>query len=266
MLKFDPMAKKKTQSNQRLTGSVVNFFIKRGFGFIKPADGGNKVFAHWSAITSSDKWPRLERDEEVEYTQGEDDNGREAALNITWAGGEEINYGDEEKKLSKGRCTGVVRFFNKKGFGFIETTKDINWPYKLPAGSQVYVGREELQMADDSTVSLWRDMEVEFNVYQPEDKEKGLAAASVTAPGGEPLVFERPERPEYEEEWKPKGKAAGKGGKAKGKSNGKSPGVRKAIVKSEPTKTWNSKSGGKSSGSKAGKGTKSGKGKGKGKR
>lgn len=226
-------------------GTVDRFYAKSGFGFIKGKNGA-KLFAHWSNITSSDKWPRLEKGEVVEYTSGEDEKGRTCALDITFEGGVEANHGDETKSLSKFRVTGVVKFFAKKGYGFISLNKAITWPSKMPAGSDIYVSREELDMAEESRVSLWKGMEVEFNVYQPDDKEKGtLAAANVTAPGGESLTFTRPERPERSEKPK-KAKGAGKG---KGGKKG-SVGVKKTIVKTV-TKVV-AKGSGKSTG-KAGK-------------
>merc|ERR1711862_411318 len=132
-------------------------------------------------------------------------------------GGEDISIGDERRKLSKNRIPGTVKFFHPNGYGFIETSKPINWPWKMPTGSDVYVSREELNIDEDCPFNIRTGMEVEFNVFVQEGKDT-LAAANVTAPGGEPLEGCRLKK-------KIKGKGKGKGkdgkGKGKGKDNGK---------------------------------------------
>ena len=37
------------------TGTIVRIVMDRGFGFIKPADGGNDVFFHVSALREGDE-------------------------------------------------------------------------------------------------------------------------------------------------------------------------------------------------------------------
>jgi CspA family cold shock protein len=53
------------------TGTVKWFNAEKGFGFITPDDGGNDVFAHFSAISSSG-YRSLEENQRVsfEITQG----------------------------------------------------------------------------------------------------------------------------------------------------------------------------------------------------
>merc|ERR1711972_461935 len=75
---------------------------------------------------------------------------------------EDVWFEEEEKKISENRHKGVVKFFAPKGFGFITAEKALKWPEKLDAGSDIYVSREELEMAEESKVSLWKGMEVEF--------------------------------------------------------------------------------------------------------
>jgi len=215
----------------------------------------------------------------VEFRFGKDEKGKSRALDITFPGGVEANHGDETKNLSKFRVAGVVKFFAKEGYGFITLNTAIPAPFKMPAGSDIYVSREEIDMAEESRVSLWKGMEVEFNVYKPEGKENAtLAASNVTAPGGESLVFARPARSE-----KPMKKAKTA---SKGKGNGKKAGagVKRTIVKTvtkvvskgsgkstgKALKQVN-RNGGKSAGKSAGKSTskfvsKAKQGKGKGKR
>jgi len=54
------------------TGTVKWFNAEKGFGFITPDDGGNDVFAHFSAIATSG-YRTLDENQRVEFeiTQGQ---------------------------------------------------------------------------------------------------------------------------------------------------------------------------------------------------
>uniref|UniRef100_A0A7S3V9B2 CSD domain-containing protein n=1 Tax=Chaetoceros debilis TaxID=122233 RepID=A0A7S3V9B2_9STRA len=64
------------------TGEVKWFDTTKGFGFIKPTDGGDDVFVHQTVI-KADGFRSLAEGEPVEYTTEEDQNGRIKAASCT---------------------------------------------------------------------------------------------------------------------------------------------------------------------------------------
>jgi CspA family cold shock protein len=56
------------------TGTVKFFNSQKGFGFIKPEDGGKDLFVHFSGITSTG-FKTLEEDQKVTYDEGTGDRG-----------------------------------------------------------------------------------------------------------------------------------------------------------------------------------------------
>ncbi|GAA4882923.1 cold-shock protein [Saccharopolyspora cebuensis] len=62
-----------TQELQSMTTGTVKWFnAEKGYGFIKPDDGGSDVFAHYSAIDATG-FRTLDEDQRVEFeiTQGQ---------------------------------------------------------------------------------------------------------------------------------------------------------------------------------------------------
>jgi len=60
-----------------MRGKVVWFNIKRGFGFIKPDDGGKDLYFHYSQVLTDGKKVLIENDE-VEYQTEEGPKGLQA--------------------------------------------------------------------------------------------------------------------------------------------------------------------------------------------
>merc|ERR1711890_136858 len=63
-------------------GTVLRWNDEKGFGFIKPEDGGGDVFVHRSELPNGDdRSTRLYIDDEVEYEEGEQ-KGKMCAQNV----------------------------------------------------------------------------------------------------------------------------------------------------------------------------------------
>lgn len=62
----------------RQTGTVEFFKEDKGFGFIRPDDGGKDMFVHHSAITM-DGFRSLKQGDRVEYEMVDDPKGPRAA-------------------------------------------------------------------------------------------------------------------------------------------------------------------------------------------
>jgi len=144
-------------------------------------------------------------------------------LDIIAPGGEEIaSFEDaarENRALSTFVLTGTVLWFHWAGYGCIATDSDIDWPQALPAGSQVFVSREELTVAPGSVCALSEGMRVQFRVFEPPDQT--VAAAEVTAIGGEPLVCAA-----QPATWSYKGGIKGRGKAARATMKGQAPVIR----------------------------------------
>src|SRR4051794_4638798 len=114
-------------------GTVKWFNAEKGFGFIEPDDGGQDVFAHFSAIADDGGFRSLDEGQRVEFTASAGDRGPQADSIRPLGGGgrparEERGHRDDPRQVRAPRASrgsggteGPVRWSNgEKGFGFIE--------------------------------------------------------------------------------------------------------------------------------------------------
>jgi cold shock CspA family protein len=177
------------------------YMSKRGFGYIttEGKDGGSstQAFVHWSAITSSDRWPSLNAGMTVEYNLGKTSDGGLSAHAVTLPGNQPVKLeGEDKRSLSSFRVQGKVKFFHHTGYGFIALSDATEWgTVKAPAGTEIYFSREEIVAAEGFPPRLASGIDVECAVFQPEGKDC-LQAALVTSPGNVPVKFEfKPREP-----------------------------------------------------------------------
>lgn len=184
--------------NARYSGKVTMFDRKGGYGFIVLDDEGvvpnNKVMVVWRDIKSSDRWPYLYKDLEVELAliKRRSRGGRNAgwevkAHDVTMPGGADIAIQDEseEKREYVGeknmRFTGSVKFYDPvKGFGYC-TMED---GYEVPEGvpNELRISREEINAEAKNRPNLRMGMECEFGIYK---SPKGIwSCYNITLPGG----------------------------------------------------------------------------------
>lgn len=181
----------------RVKGRVVSYFTRKGFGFINVLDEedaeaeSTKVFVHWKAITSSDRWPQLTPETEVEFFVGTQKDGRKYASNVTAVGGGELNNETEGEKLIENPIKGRVKFYDtKKGFGFVELLEDCTIEEEaLAKGTDIHVGRESI-VSSDPCPGLRAGMDVEFFICK---SAKGLTCAEVS--GAERAPISIPQEP-----------------------------------------------------------------------
>eukprot|EP00928_Gymnodinium_smaydae_P090336 TRINITY_DN74157_c0_g1_i1.p2 TRINITY_DN74157_c0_g1~~TRINITY_DN74157_c0_g1_i1.p2 ORF type:complete len:243 (+),score=70.22 TRINITY_DN74157_c0_g1_i1:110-838(+) len=189
--------------DKRFEGVVSEYKKFQGYGFITPDDSGvfpgDKVFVHWEAIKSSDRFPSLVKDMKVQFSvEKVEKNGALTlkATNVTLPAGEPValqDAADAEKKEFVGgmtaRYTGNMKFFTQKqGFGYVAI--DDGFQY----GGEDVPKEIRVELAEcNAGGANPKDMEntkVEFGIWKT--KRGAYKAYNVTLPGGGPLPAAEP--------------------------------------------------------------------------
>jgi len=184
-----------------MKGTVVRFYRKRGFGFIKPKGGGKQVLVHWSKLVTDDKWPFIKRGTEVKFNLVEkDENGKRSAKDVTLANGRKIPVyvPENSDRVSNDDdvFSGVIQFFDyRKGFGMVKPEDEITWEdVTVTSEDALYFSREALITTGGGkgmVLNLRNGKKVTFKVYK--DK-KGLGAHELQNEDGNPLEYEERKR------------------------------------------------------------------------
>jgi len=218
-------------ADTKVKGTIVRYFRGRGFGFIKPEEGGKEVFVHWEELVTDDQWPFVKRGTEVEFELVEED-GERSAKSVTLANGEDIPiftapYDDREVNEDE-VFMGSVKFFDaRKGWGFVEPDSEISWK-DATSGEGLFFRRDSLISINAGKGMILRiknGRRVSFKVYK--DK-KGLGACEIQNEDETPIEGE----PRKEGQGAGKKKRGGRKRKRKGKDGNKKP-TKKAKTKEE---------------------------------
>jgi len=70
--------------NKRINGKIVSWNQNKGFGFIMPSDGGDRIFVHINAFMNRKQQPKVNH--VVSYSASTDKQGRSCADRVTKAG------------------------------------------------------------------------------------------------------------------------------------------------------------------------------------
>jgi len=180
-------------ADSKVTGTVVRFLRGRGYGFIKPEDGGDEVFVHWENLVTDDDWPCMEKGTEVEFFVVDKD-GKPAAKEVTLVGGEKIPvftklYEDREVNEEE-NFTGDIKFFDGwKGFGFVKPDEKITFQGE-ESGEGLFFSRDAIltnNAGKGMVLRVSKGLRVSFKVYK--DK-KGLGACEIQNEDMTPLEYQ----------------------------------------------------------------------------
>jgi len=179
--------------SDKATGTVARFLRGRGFGFIKPEDGGEEVFVHWENVVTDDDWPFIEKGTEVEYIVFDKD-GKPSAKEVTLVGGDKIPvftkpYEDREVNEDE-TFLGSIKFFDGwKGFGYVKADEEITWKGESSGGEGIYFSRDAVVANNAGTGMVLRlndRKRVSFKVYK---NDRGLGACEIQNEDETPIEY-----------------------------------------------------------------------------
>jgi len=180
-----------------LTGTVLTYYTFNGYGFLTPDQKGvvpsDKVFVHWKNLRSTDRYPALVKDMQVEFTVSKvEKNGvmTLAAENVTAPGGATIAVQDsvDSKKDFVGgqdlRYTGTLKFFvPQKGFGYLKIDPGFQYD-REGVPEEIRVETAEMNCGGGNPKYM-ENLQVEFGIWVT--KRGAFKGYNVSLPGGMPL-------------------------------------------------------------------------------
>eukprot|EP00927_Polykrikos_kofoidii_P024024 TRINITY_DN2192_c0_g1_i5.p1 TRINITY_DN2192_c0_g1~~TRINITY_DN2192_c0_g1_i5.p1 ORF type:complete len:286 (+),score=61.94 TRINITY_DN2192_c0_g1_i5:38-895(+) len=186
---------------KRYVGTVAVYYKYQGYGFITLDETGmvpeDKVFVHWKALESADRFPCLNKDMKVQFKLAKaEKNGAMTlkATDVRLPDGALIALQDaidaDKKQFVGGqslRYTGTMKFFiPKRGFGYIKI--DDGFQYGDEAvPREIRAEFSELNAGGANPKSM-KDTPVEFGIWKT--PKGAYKAYNVTLPGGLSLPAE----------------------------------------------------------------------------
>ncbi|CAK0845650.1 unnamed protein product [Prorocentrum cordatum] len=180
-----------------LSGTVLTYYSFNGYGFLTPDEKGlvpdDKVFVHWKNLRSTDRYPGLVKDMQVEFTVSKvEKNGvmTLAAENVTAPGGASITIQeslDTKKEFVGGRdlrYTGTLKFFApQRGFGYIKIDPGFQYD-REGVPEEIRVETQEMNCGGGNP-GRYENLQIEFGIWVT--KRGVFKGYNVCLPGGLPL-------------------------------------------------------------------------------
>lgn len=192
---------------QRFTGTCLNYYKFQGYGFLKldQADlvPDDKVFAHWTSLKSSDRFPSINKDMQLSFSiEKVEKNGTFTlqATNVTLPDGSAIGLqdsDDQDKKTFVGgqnlRYTGTMKFYiPSRGYGYIAIDDGFQYGEGETVPKEIRSERAEMD-AGGKNAGYMKDVAVEFGIWKT--RKGAYKAYNVTLPGGVQLPVDVPKEP-----------------------------------------------------------------------
>lgn len=187
----------------RFKGTVSVFNKWQGYGFIELEQKGvvpnDKLFVHWSNILSTDRFPFLLKDQEVEFSIIKSPAGwgpyrtmSLRATRITMLGGATIAVQDSldaEKKSFVGsqfqRFNGTLKFYNPaRWFGYIVVDDGQGLGEEVP--KEIRVDESEMNCGGRRPQQRLENVRVEFGIVR--NRREAYLAYNVCMEGGQPFT------------------------------------------------------------------------------
>ncbi|KAK1363475.1 Cold shock domain-containing protein 4 [Heracleum sosnowskyi] len=123
------------KESARLRGVVVQFNHQKGYGFIKPNNGGDNLFVHYSDV-KTESFRTLHKDLSVEFTvQTDGVNNKKKAVEVTGINGSQIkivlkSVSRGSGRDSDGQLVGIGDCYNSGQHGHMARNyRNISWCY-----------------------------------------------------------------------------------------------------------------------------------------